>query len=86
MDHFLLFPIQISGPDPPKPVSSFAHLGFDEQLMKAIRRSEYTQPTPVQAAGVPAALSGRDLIGKIAVVNVTTFLILMSSLCQWNRS
>ncbi|XP_045498371.1 ATP-dependent RNA helicase DDX42 [Colias croceus] len=55
--------VQISGPEPPRPVSSFAHLGFDEQLMKAIRRSEYTQPTPVQAAGVPAALSGRDLIG-----------------------
>lgn len=55
--------VKISGPDPPRPVSSFAHLGFDEQLMRAIRRSEYTQPTPVQAAGVPAALSGRDLIG-----------------------
>ncbi|CAH2244580.1 jg11695 [Pararge aegeria aegeria] len=55
--------VKISGPDPPRPVSSFAHLGFDEQLMKSIRRSEYTQPTPVQAAGVPAALSGRDLIG-----------------------
>ncbi|CAB3227329.1 unnamed protein product [Arctia plantaginis] len=55
--------VKISGPDPPRPVSSFAHLGFDEQLMRAIRRSEYTQPTPVQAAGVPAALSGRDIIG-----------------------
>ncbi|CAK1580656.1 unnamed protein product [Parnassius mnemosyne] len=55
--------VKITGPDPLKPVSSFAHLGFDEQLMKAIRRSEYTQPTPIQAAGVPAALSGRDLIG-----------------------
>ncbi|KAM3957147.1 ATP-dependent RNA helicase DDX42 [Aphomia sociella] len=52
-----------NGPGPPRPVSSFAHLGFDEQLMRAIRRSEYSQPTPVQAAGVPAALSGRDLIG-----------------------
>ncbi|XP_068633390.1 ATP-dependent RNA helicase DDX42 [Battus philenor] len=55
--------VKVTGPDPPRPVSSFAHLGFDEQLMKAIRRSEYTQPTPIQAAGVPAALSGRDLIG-----------------------
>ncbi|KAJ2937992.1 hypothetical protein O0L34_g14446 [Tuta absoluta] len=55
--------VKITGPDPPKPVSSFAHMGFDEQLMKAIRRSEYSQPTPVQAAGVPAALSGRDVIG-----------------------
>ncbi|XP_050684923.1 ATP-dependent RNA helicase DDX42 isoform X2 [Leptidea sinapis] len=55
--------VKITGPEPPKPVSSFAHLCFDEQLMKAIRRSEYTQPTPVQAAGIPAALSGRDIIG-----------------------
>ncbi|KAL4702621.1 hypothetical protein ACJJTC_013042 [Scirpophaga incertulas] len=55
--------VKITGPDPPKPVSSFGHLGFDEQLMRAIRRSEYSTPTPIQAAGVPAALSGRDLIG-----------------------
>ena len=58
---------QITGPDPPKPVSCFAHLGFDEQLMKAIRKSEYTQPTPIQAAGIPAALSGRDLIGELSL-------------------
>ncbi|XP_073956385.1 ATP-dependent RNA helicase DDX42 [Choristoneura fumiferana] len=55
--------IKVTGPEPPRPVSSFAHFGFDEQLMKAIQRSQYTQPTPVQAAGVPAALAGRDLIG-----------------------
>lgn len=55
--------MQVTGPEPPRPVSSFAHFGFDEQLMKAIQRSQYTQPTPVQAAGVPAALAGRDLIG-----------------------
>lgn len=55
--------VKITGPEPPKPVTSFAHFGFDEQLMKAIRKSEYTQPTPIQAAGIPAALSGRDLIG-----------------------
>lgn len=55
--------VKVSGPAPPAPVTSFAHFGFDEQLMKAIRKSEYTQPTPIQAQGVPAALSGRDIIG-----------------------
>lgn len=55
--------IKVSGPSPPAPVSSFAHFGFDESLMKAIRKSEYTQPTPIQAQGVPTALSGRDIIG-----------------------
>lgn len=31
--------------------------------MKAIRKSEYTQPTPIQSQSVPIALSGRDAIG-----------------------
>ncbi|XP_055631802.1 ATP-dependent RNA helicase DDX42 [Toxorhynchites rutilus septentrionalis] len=55
--------VKVSGPLPPAPVTSFAHFGFDESLMKAIRKSEYTQPTPIQAQSVPAALSGRDIIG-----------------------
>ena len=40
---------QVSGLDPPKPVSSFGHFGFDEKLLGAVRKSEYTQPTPIQA-------------------------------------
>lgn len=55
--------IKVSGAVPPKPVTSFAHFGFDEPLIKAIRKSEYSQPTPIQAQGVPIALSGRDIIG-----------------------
>ncbi len=39
---------QVSGAAPPKPATSFAHFGFDEQLMHQIRKSEYTQPTPIQ--------------------------------------
>lgn len=55
--------IKVTGPDPPHPVSSFAHFGFDDSLMKVIRKSEYTQPTPIQAQAIPAALSGRDVLG-----------------------
>ena len=55
--------IKVSGNDPPKPVCSFAHFKFDEQLMRVIRRSEYTRPTPIQAQAIPAALSGRNIIG-----------------------
>lgn len=53
----------MTGAVPPNPVTSFGHFGFDESLIKAIRKSEYTQPTPIQAQAVPAALSGRDIIG-----------------------
>lgn len=55
--------IKVSGQSPPKPVCSFAHFNFDERLMKVIRRSEYTQPTPIQAQAIPAALLGRNIIG-----------------------
>ncbi|TSQ23930.1 ATP-dependent RNA helicase DDX42 [Bagarius yarrelli] len=55
--------LRVSGAAPPKPCTSFAHFGFDEQLMNQIRKSEYTQPTPIQCQGVPIALSGRDIIG-----------------------
>ncbi|CAL8274539.1 unnamed protein product [Lota lota] len=55
--------LRVSGALPPKPSTSFAHFGFDEQLMHQIRKSEYTQPTPIQCQGVPIALSGRDMIG-----------------------
>ncbi|XP_063815580.1 ATP-dependent RNA helicase DDX42 [Pseudophryne corroboree] len=55
--------LRVSGAAPPRPASSFAHFGFDEQLMHQIRKSEYTQPTPIQCQGVPVALNGRDMIG-----------------------
>ena len=49
----LLFGCQVSGAAPPKPSTSFAHFGFDEQLMHQIRKSEYTQPTPIQCQVSP---------------------------------
>ncbi|XP_008327545.1 ATP-dependent RNA helicase DDX42 isoform X1 [Cynoglossus semilaevis] len=55
--------LRVSGAAPPKPCTSFAHFSFDEQLMHQIRKSEYTQPTPIQCQGVPIAMSGRDMIG-----------------------
>ena len=53
----------MSGASPPKPVSSFGHFGFDDVLIKAIRKSEFAQPTPIQAQAIPALSSGRDCIG-----------------------
>lgn len=55
--------MKVSGAQPTKPSISFAHFSFDEQLMGVIRKSEYTQPTPIQCQAIPVALSGRDIIG-----------------------
>jgi len=55
--------VKVSGPSPPRPVTSFAHFGFDDQLLKSIRKSEFSQPTSIQSVGIPGLLSGRDVIG-----------------------
>ncbi|CDS42068.1 ATP dependent RNA helicase DDX42 [Echinococcus multilocularis] len=63
MDLLKKLNIRLSGISPPRPVCSFAHLNLDGALMNAIRQAGYTQPMPIQAAAVPAALSGRDIVG-----------------------
>lgn len=59
----------------PYPVTSFAHFNFDDALMKIIRKSDYTQPTPIQTQAVPAALAGRDIIGNYETMLIIQFLL-----------
>lgn len=40
--------LKVTGISIPKPVCSFAHFSFDEKLMNVIRKSEFTNPTPIQ--------------------------------------
>ena len=42
---------------------SFASLGLDPQILQAIQEAGYSEPTPIQAAGIPAVLGGGDVIG-----------------------
>ncbi|KNE62322.1 hypothetical protein AMAG_07553 [Allomyces macrogynus ATCC 38327] len=58
--------IRVWGPDVPRPCVSFAHFGFDEDLVAAISRSQFESPTAIQMQAVPLALSGRDIIGVAA--------------------
>ena len=41
---------------------TFAELGLNQAIQKALADSGYTEPTPVQAQAIPAALEGRDLM------------------------
>ena len=41
----------------------FSNLGLDAALLKAVKESGYTEPTPIQSAAIPLILAGRDLIG-----------------------
>jgi ATP-dependent RNA helicase RhlE len=40
----------------------FKKLGLDPLIVRAVREMRYTEPTPIQAEAIPAALTGRDLV------------------------
>nr|CAD2170574.1 unnamed protein product [Meloidogyne enterolobii] len=55
--------IRVYGQNIPKPVVSFGHFQFDKPIMNLIVKNEFEKPTPIQSQAVPAALSGRDVLG-----------------------
>ncbi|MBI2745132.1 MAG: DEAD/DEAH box helicase [Burkholderiales bacterium] len=42
----------------------FSSLGLSPALLRALSARAYTAPTPIQAAAIPAALQGRDVLGS----------------------
>ena len=42
---------------------AFTDLGLAPEILQAVRDAGYERPTPIQAAAIPLALKGRDLIG-----------------------
>ena len=43
---------------------SFTSLGLSPALLRAVSASNYTSPTPIQIAAIPALLQGRDVLGS----------------------
>jgi superfamily II DNA/RNA helicase len=44
-------------------VNTFASLGLSASLVRGASERAYTEPTAIQAAAIPAALAGRDVLG-----------------------
>ena len=42
---------------------TFAELGLSPKVQAAVDASGYTSPTPIQAAAIPVAIQGRDILG-----------------------
>lgn len=42
---------------------SFSQLGLNDRLLRGIRATGFTNPTPIQSRTIPVALTGRDVIG-----------------------
>jgi ATP-dependent RNA helicase DDX56/DBP9 len=45
------------------PAAAPAKATFDTLNLDAITREKFTEPTPVQAATLPLALNGKDILG-----------------------
>lgn len=54
-------PTEIS-PDAPVE-TTFAELGLDDKILKALGEIGYEKPTPIQAQAIPSALQNRDVLG-----------------------
>ncbi|KAG5444618.1 DEAD (Asp-Glu-Ala-Asp) box polypeptide 41, partial [Clonorchis sinensis] len=55
--------ILIDGEDVPPPIRNFIEMRFPVALVDILKARGISNPTPIQMQGLPAVLSGRDMIG-----------------------
>jgi len=55
--------IDVDGVDPPPPLKTFQDMKFHAGIISGLEKKGILKPSPIQMAGIPAVLSGRDLIG-----------------------
>lgn len=55
--------IIVEGEDIVPPITSFRSMKFPKCLIHAMKKKGIKQPSPIQMQGLPAVLSGRDIIG-----------------------
>ena len=53
-----------AGPVEVAPDNAFAALGLPERLVERLARDGITEPFPIQAAAIPEAIAGRDVLGR----------------------
>lgn len=63
--------------------SGFHNLQLTSSLLAALARAHYHQPTPIQAAFIPPALTGRDVIGQAQTGTGKTAAFLLPFLNGW---
>jgi ATP-dependent RNA helicase DeaD len=66
--------------DPP---SGFHALSLSPPIIAALKRVQYIQPTPIQAALIPEALPGRDVIGQAQTGTGKTAAFLLPFMNAW---
>jgi ATP-dependent RNA helicase DeaD len=63
--------------------SGFRALSLAPPILSALHRASYQQPTPIQAAFIPEALAGRDVIGQAQTGTGKTAAFLLPFMNGW---
>jgi ATP-dependent RNA helicase RhlE len=63
-------------------VSTFASLGLSEALARAALECGFDEPTPIQAASIPEALAGRDVLATAQTGSGKTLAFVLPALQQ----
>jgi len=66
-----------------EPATGFRSLGLSAELLSALDRVGYLEPTPIQAALIPEALQGRDVIGQAQTGTGKTAAFVLPFLQSW---
>ena len=78
------------GPDLFSPINRlfmpFSSLGLSPALLRAVNASAYLTPTPIQIAGIPAILQGRDVLGSAQTGSGKTAAFVLPLLQQLQQS
>src|SRR5829696_8431649 len=65
--------------------NGFHDLNLSPSLLAALERADYREPTPIQAALIPEALTGRDVIGQAQTGTGKTAAFLLPFLNSWRE-
>src|SRR5918912_37633 len=68
-----------------EPATGFHNLSLSPELLAALERAGYREPTPIQAAFIPEALTGRDVMGQAQTGTGKTAAFLLPFLNGWSE-
>ncbi len=68
-----------------EPRSGFHTLTLRPELLASLDRAGYLEPTPIQAAFIPEALAGRDVLGQAQTGTGKTAAFLLPFMNQWRE-
>jgi ATP-dependent RNA helicase DeaD len=69
-----------------EPRTGFHTLGLSPSILAALQRAQYHTPTPIQAALIPEALAGRDVIGQAQTGTGKTAAFMLPFLNSWTET